>query len=180
MSNFSPPSFQLNCHPVWSITMFDSSIRMAIWAKKHSIEEWSFLSLCNSIIHPESSITFNSEQEMNRNLHSLPPLSIHTSLHPILICIPCTPDPTSIGVIPSPCRIALVNHDSPSTSTLQKQRHHYHHNNNPFKPITIPSFVWRVFADYSSFFLATLSFHFLCEIKECRTIRSMRVFPFVC
>ena len=160
--------------------MFDSSIRMAIWAKKHSIEEWSFLSLCNSIIHPESSITFNSEQEMNRNLHSLHPLSIHTFLHPILIYIPFSLDSAAIEVIPSPCWIALVIHDSPSTNTLQKQQQHYHHNNNPFKRITIPSFVRRVFADYSSFFLATLSFHFLCEIKECRTIRSLRVFPFAC
>lgn len=133
MSNFSPPSFQLNCHPVWSITMFDSSIRMAIWAKKHSIEEWSFLSLCNSIIHPESSITFNSEQEMNGNLHSLPPLSIHTFLHPILIYIPFSLDSAAIEVIPSPCWIALVNHDSPSTSTLLNQQQHYRHQSQPIQ-----------------------------------------------
>lgn len=164
-------------NPLLSLTL---SSQQQYKRRKHGIEEWSFLSLCNSITHPKSSITFISEQEMNPILHSLHPLLIHTSLHPILMYIPCTPDPTTIRVIPSPCWIALVIHDSPSTNTLRKQQHHYHHNNNPFKPITIPSFVWRVFADYSSFFLATLSFHFLCEIKECRTIRSMRVFPFVC
>ena len=113
--------------------MFDSSIRTTIWIQKRSIEEWSFLSLCNSITLPTPSTAFISEQEMNRILHFFHPLPIHAfsishpHIHPDFSWF-CYNRSDSI-----PCWIALVNHDSPSTSTLLNQQQHYRHQSQPIQ-----------------------------------------------